>query len=130
MMLYIEVTRAFSLTVSIQKTKLMVCGPNIEEEEKAPIQVGNSMIKCVESFTYLGSAVSSNVKMDVEVDRRIASAFKAFGALCQAVFRDKNLSITTKRRVYQACVLSVLLYGSECWVPLHRHLKRLNAFHH
>ena len=99
-MLYIEVTRAFGLTVSTQKTKLMVYGPNIEEEEKSPIQVGNSIIKCVESFTHLGSAVSSNAKMDVEVDRCIASASKAFGAVRQAAFRDKNLSITTKRCVY------------------------------
>ena len=84
------------------------------------------MIECVESFTYLGSEVSSNAK---KVDS-IACVSKAFGALRQAVFGDKNLNISTKRRVYQACVLSVLLYGSECWVPLRRHLNRLNAFHH
>lgn len=31
--------------------------------------------------------------------------------------------------VYQACVLSVLLYGSECWTPLKRQLKKLDSFH-
>jgi hypothetical protein len=30
----------------------------------------------------------------------------------------------------RACVLSVLLYGCECWIPLRRHLKRLNALRH
>ena len=98
--------------------------------EKAPILVGTSMIECVDAFTYLGSVVTSNARMDAEVDRCIASASRAFGALRQAVFKDSNLDITTKRRVYQTCVLSVLLYGSECWVPLRRHLKRLNGFHH
>ena len=129
-MSYTDVARAFGLTVSIQKTKLMVTGDNITEEEKAPILVGTSMIECVDAFTYLGSVVTSNARMDAQVDRRIASASRAFGALCQAVFKDRNLNITTKQRVYQACVLSVLLYGSECWVPLRRHLKRLNGFHH
>ena len=38
--------------------------------------------------------------------------------------------MNTKRQVYQACVLSVLLYGSESWTLLRRHLNRLNAFHH
>ena len=51
-------------------------------------------------------------RMDVDVERRIAQASKAFGALRKAVFLDKNLTLTT-RKVYQACVLSVLLYGSK-----------------
>ena len=38
-----------------------------------------------------------------------------------AVFDDSHLSIATNRHVYGACVLSVLLYGSECWVPLKKH---------
>ena len=28
------------------------------------------------------------------------------------------------------CVLFALLYSSECWVALRRHLKKLNNFHH
>ena len=67
--------------------------------------------------------------IDVEVDRRITNASKVFGALRPSVFDDCHLSIKTKRCVYQACVLSTLLYGSECWTPLHRHLRRLDSFH-
>ena len=68
--------------------------------------------------------------MDVDVERRISQASRAFGALRKAVFQDKNLSLVTKRKVYQACVLSVLLYGSECWIPLRKHINKLNSFHH
>ena len=68
--------------------------------------------------------------MDPDIDRRIANASKAFGALRRAVFKDRHLSLRTKRRVYQTCVLPVLLYGSECWMPLRRHLAQLNTFHH
>ena len=46
MMSYIDVTRAFDLTVSIQKTRLMATRPNITEVEKAPIHVGTGMLKC------------------------------------------------------------------------------------
>ena len=45
------------------------------------------------------------------------------------MFLDKNLTLRTKKMVYEACVLSVLLYGAECWVPLRRHRRRLNSFH-
>ena len=54
----------------------------------------------------------------------------AFGALRKSVFIDKTLRLETKHRVYDACVLAVLLYGSECWTPLRRHARKLNSFHH
>ena len=27
-------------------------------------------------------------------------------------------------------MLSVLLYGAECWIPLKKHIRKLNIFHH
>ena len=80
----------------------------------------------VENFQYLGSIIADDGRIDTETDRRIANASKAFGALRQAVFKDDNLSVATKRKVYQSCVLSVLLYGAECWTPLRRHIRNLN----
>ena len=126
MRLYCDVAKAFGLTVSIQKIKLMVTGFNTKEEEKAPtcMCAGDSLIE------YFGSVVTPNAKMDAEVDRHIASASKAFSTLSKAVFKDRNLNITTKRHVYQACVLSLLLYRSECWMPLCRHLKCLPSSVH
>ena len=69
-------------------------------------------------------------RMDAGVECRLAKASKAFGALRKAVFLDRNLSLRTKRKVYQACVLSDLLYGAECWIPLRRQVKQLKTFHH
>ena len=87
------------------------------------------MIECVEEFQYLGSLIMSNERIDAEEDKCIGSASRAFGALHRAVFRDRNLTIKTKLTIYNPCVLSVL-YRSECWTSLHRHLKRPNTFHH
>lgn len=57
------------------------------------------------------------------MERRIVQASRAFGALRKAIFLDKNLTREIKRMIYQACVLSVLLYGSECWILLRKHLE-------
>ena len=51
-----------------------------------------------------------------DVERRKLKNPKLFGALKKPDFRDKNLTLNTKRKVYQACVLSILLYGTECWI--------------
>ena len=77
---------------------------------------------------YLGSIIAENGVIDNEIDRRIANASKAFGALRQAVFNI--LTINTKRSIYRASVLSVLLYSGECWTLMRRHLKKLDSFHH
>ena len=78
----------------------------------------------------MGSLIAESGRSHKEVDRRIANASKAFGALRRAVFKDTNLSVNTKRSVYCACVMLVLLYGSECFVPLRKDLRKLNSFHH
>ena len=66
-------------------------------------------------------------RVDSEVGRRV---MQAFGCQRRAVFKDKDLTTITKRKIYQACVLSVLLYASECWTLLKRHKRMLDAFHH
>jgi len=66
----------------------------------------------------------------VEVDKRMASGSKAFRALRRAVFQESHLTLVTKRSVYRVGVLSVVLYGSACWVSLRRDVKKLSSFHH
>ena len=63
-----------------------------------------------------------------EVNRRISAAAKAFHMLLRC-FRCKSIERRTKIAVYKACVLPCLLYGSETWPALDRHMKRLNVFH-
>ena len=45
----------------------------------------------------------------MDVDRRVAQVSRAYGALMKAVSLDKNLKQTTKRKIYNTCVLCVLL---------------------
>ena len=108
----------------------MVTGRLVEESDREVITTDGGDIEAEDEFPYLGSLIASSGRMDVDVDKRVAQASKAFGALRKAVFLDRNLSLSTKRRPYNACVLSVLLYGAECWTPLRKHIKKLNTFHH
>lgn len=127
---YQNASANFGLTVSIQKTKHLVTGREVRESDKNPIVVDGGEIESVQQFQYLGSVISASGTVDVDIERRIAQASRAFGALRKAVFLDKNLKLSTKRKVYQACILSVLLYGSECWTLLKRHTRKLDVFHH
>ena len=57
---------------------------------------------------FLFHTVGSSGRMDADVVKRVAQASKAFGALRKPVFLDRSLSLATKRKLYNACVLSVL----------------------
>ena len=45
------------------------------------------------------------------------------------VWRQTRLQLQTKLRLYQTCILSILLYGSETWTLLQEDLRKLEAFH-
>ena len=117
------------VSVNFAKTKFMTCGIGFTEVDCQPIRVAGQDVQHVTSFVYLGCMVSEDARSGAEVERRIAGAGRAFGAL-QCVFQNEHLSIRTKRMIYTACVLAVLLYGSECWPILRKDEVRLDRFHH
>ena len=127
---YQQVSKDFRLTVSIPKIKHMVTGRSVEVCNQEPIGLEGGDIEAVNEFPYLGSPMARSGRMDVDIDRRVAQVSKPFGALRKAVFMDRNLSLSIKKRIYNACVISVLMHGAECWIPLKKHDRKLSTFHH
>ena len=96
------------------KTKLMVAGVQCEEDLQL-IDIRGETIEVVKEFKYLGAIIESHGGTERDAQDRIARALRAFGALSKLVFSDNNISVLTKRIVYCAVVLGVLLYGAETW---------------
>ena len=94
-----------------------------------PVQVEGGSVDIVQDFTYLGANISRDGEITSEVTRRIAGEARAFGCLRVPVFKNKDLSLATKRAVYRAVVLAVLLYGAETWTMKAVHTRHLNSFH-
>ena len=49
-----------------------------------------------EEFTYLGSTISSNGRIDDEIQRRMAKANASFGRLCQRLWNNHHVSMRVK----------------------------------
>ena len=64
-----------------------------------------------------------------KVKSRIGKAARAFGCLQRSIFNNCHLSVETKRKVYGAAVLSVLLYGAETWTAKAESIRHLSGFH-
>ena len=88
---YVEVASSLGLTESFP---FMVIGPVVSEDDWQPLAVDEGLIEWVDRFPYLGSVIGDKGKIDAEVDKRMANASRAFGALYHSVFCDYHLSIT------------------------------------
>ena len=83
----------------------------------------------MEDFSYLGSIISSNLSLDTELNKRIGQAAAVLALLRKRTRDNTMLTISNKMKVYQACVLSTLLYGSKTWTLYSCQESRLNTFH-
>ncbi len=78
-------------------------------------------------FKYLGSIIDSLLTSDADVDMRIKAATSAFGAL-KKILTSLSVDLRVKERIYNALVLSILLYGSEAWCLREYLFNRLRSF--
>ena len=122
---FADACKQFGLTISLKKTN--VCTQDVNTP--AHITIDGVTMESVDTFTYLGSTVSNTVSLDPELDRRLGKANSVMARLSKRVWENKALTLNTKIRVYHACVLSTLLYSSECWTTYMRQERRLNTFH-
>ena len=114
--------KEYGLTISIKKTKVMDQGI----VSPPSINIDNVTLDAVDRFTYLSSTIDSNLSLDADINIRIAEAAAVMPKLNRRVWQNNNLTQMTKLRVYEACVLSTLLYSSDAYT---RQEKKLNSFH-
>ena len=73
----------------------------------------NKALPSTETFTYLGSVVRQDGGTKEDIQSRLHIVQNTFRSL-NAVWRSSQNSIKTNLKLYQSCVLSTLLYKSEC----------------
>ena len=116
------------LKINVRKTEYIQY--TSQPQDFSPtLSIEGSALEKVQCFRYLGSNISSNCRLDDEINYRISKASSAFGRLNSMVFHNKNLKLNTKVAVYNAVVISSLLYGSEAWTLYRRQVKNLEKFH-
>ena len=120
---------SFGLTINLKKTKVMYTPPIGQVYVEPNITVEDNRLGVVDSFVYLGSTLSRNGSLDAEISSRVAKASTAFGKLEKRVWSDRGITTNTKLSVYEACVLTVLLYGSKTWTTYRQHVNLLEMFH-
>lgn len=113
-----------SFRISLKKTEATCV--NVPSPTK--IRVRGQDIPYTNKFTYLGSVHGQDGGTSVYIQSRLNKARNAFTSL-RSVWRSASYGTKTKLGIYQSCVLSTLLYGSECWRMTEQGLSKLASFH-
>ena len=104
----------FGLAISLKKTNVL----GRYTEALPVITIDDYELDAVCQFTYLGSAISDNLSLEAVINKRIAKASSTLVDLMARVGTNPKMyvttnNVTTNMAVYNACVISTLLYGSE-----------------
>ena len=127
-------TKVASLNMNGKKTglkinlgKTVVMKWNVNPGIK--IQLEGSDIEEVEKFVYLGATVTTTGGAGKDMSARLG---KAQGVFCNLknIWKNSQLSINTKLRIFRSSVLAVLLYGCETWRMIKSDETKLNVFLH
>ena len=105
------------LQVNAHKTEYMCCNQtgDISKLDGTPL-------KLVDKFTYLGSSISSTEK---DIDTRLTKAWTAINRLL--IIWKSDLTDKMKCSLFQAAVISILLYGCSTLTLTKRLEKKLDG---
>jgi hypothetical protein len=117
-----EAAKNFGLQINIGKTEFLYRPENNENNREAKISINGQELTRVTAFQYLGSIISENGLSDRDVTARIQKAGAAFGKLQARVWNNRGIRTSTKVSVYNAVVVSILLYGCESWLLYRRNI--------
>ena len=97
--------------MNVGKSKVMRICKN-REGNALDIQLNNVRMDEVDCYRYFGVDVSSDVKMNEELNHRMGEARKASGAL-QRLWKNRRMSVQAKAGMYEGIVEPSLLYTCE-----------------
>ena len=83
-----------------------------QDANTLPLEIDGGCVTFTQSFKYLDSILTSDLKDSTEVEARIKSASAAFASMRLQLFSSKYVKPAHKAQTYESIVLGLLLYGS------------------
>lgn len=121
-----QVYSLLGLKININKSKTLI--HNQHHQYYPLIKINNETIENVKSFKYLGSFISDNGNLTPEIQNRIRNSSAAIAKLNERVFKNNDISMEVKLRVYKSIILPTLLYGCESWVLYRSQIKEIESY--
>ena len=126
----VEVCRAFALTVSAKETETMCMPPPHTPRTMVQIEAAGQTYKQVQSFTYLGGAVTEVPDTSVEIARRTRACWMRIRRYLRELYDQPKVAFSLKTRMVKAEAIEALLYRCSTWTLRQEHYAKLRTVHH
>ena len=126
----VEVCRAFTLTVSAEKTKTMCIPPPRTPRTMVRIKAAGQIYKQVQSFTYQEGAVTETPDTSVEVAKRTRACWMHIRRYLRELYDQPKVALSIKTRMVKTEAIDALLYGCSTWTLRQEHYAKPRTVQH
>ena len=103
-----EESEKVGLKLNIQKSKIMASGPITSW------QIDGNTVETVADFIFLGSKITADGDCSHEIKRHLLLGRKVMTNL-DSIFKNRDITLLTKVRLFKATVFPVVMYRCESW---------------
>ena len=115
-----EESEKVGLKLTMQKTKIMVCGPI------TLWRIDGETVETVSDFIFLGSKITADGDCSHEIKRRLLLGRKAVTNL-DSILKSRDITLPTKIHLVKAMVFPVVMYRWESWTTKKAEHQRIDA---
>ena len=125
-----EVCRAFTLTIPAKKTENVCMLSPRTPRTMVRVEAAGQLYKQMQSFTYLGGAVTGTQDTSVEIARRTRACWMRIRRYLRELYNQPKAALSLKTRMVKAEAIEALLYGCSMWTLRQKHYSKLRTLHH
>ena len=117
-------------TESAKKTETMLMPPPRTPRTMVEVEAAGQTYNQVQSFTYLGGAVTEVREVSVEIARRTRACWMRIRRYLREFYDQTKVALSLKTRMVKAEAIETLLYGCSTWTLRQEHYAKLRTVHH
>src|SRR6218665_465601 len=102
--------RKSGLQINTSKTKVMTT-----TGATGQIRINEETLEQVDTFVYLGSAITRDSDCATEIRMRLAKGYAVATAYLKRIWKSRDIKVTTKMELLRTLVWPVAIYGCEGW---------------
>lgn len=103
------------MLVNLDKTKIMIINKT-DDDSNHIFQIGNDIIKTCTNYCYLGCYFTDDGKINSSIALQADNRAKDVNKFSIFLGKNSDFPFHIKLKVFDACILSSILYGCESWL--------------
>ena len=105
----------YRMSDNMLKTNIQHVRPKRVKESTYTFYLGGKLVEYCSSYKYLGVTIDEHMSFQTIANRKAEPAGRALGSVIAKHIKSGGLPLDVFQLLWESCVLSVALYGSEIW---------------